>query len=400
MELQDLSKAEIGHSKQLPYQYGEHKIDDNDCFTVGKLKIQTLYTPGHTNDSLCFVVSNVEQGLVPLMVFSGDTLFMGSVGRTDLLGKEVQAEQTLKLYDSLHDKLLALEDGVLVYPAHGSGSVCGSQIRKQPCSTIGYEKKTNPYLALDREAFLQRVLAQDLLVPPYFAKMAQYNLTGAPKLHGLPLPHALSVAEFEAAAVEPDSLVVDTRLPCAFAGSHIPGALSMPFSETGVSPGWVVNYDQRLLLVLENKANLKPVLRNFWRLGFDNVYGYLCTGMNAWQEQPKSISHLGTISAAELNENRHRYIVLDVREPREWNEGIIPDAQTLYFGEVEQKANLLPRNKRYAIVCSVGNRASIAASILKRKGFEVNNVLGGMTAWQKLGYPTIKPEKTSFLLAQ
>jgi hydroxyacylglutathione hydrolase len=391
LELQDLSHAEIAHSKQLAFKYGEHNLEDNETLNVGKLKIQILYTPGHTNESLCYVVSNLERSAEPLMVFTGDTLFVGSVGRTDLLGEERHAEQATMLYESLHERLLGLGDGVLIYPAHGSGSLCGSQISQQPTSTIGYEKKANPYLALNKDAFIQRALATQLLVPPYFAKMEQYNLKGAPRLKGLPLPKALEITSFEDALLESDSVVVDTRLPNAFAGAHIPGSLNIPLGGLSVYPGWVVDYAQRILLVVERKVDLARALRSFWRLGYDNVYGYLCSGMNRWQEAGKAISHFGTLSAAELYVNRHRFVVLDVREPSEWAEGIIEDAQLMYFGDLPQKADALSRNKRYAIVCSVGTRASIAASLLKQKGFEVSNVLGGMMAWNKLGYPTVKP---------
>jgi hydroxyacylglutathione hydrolase len=400
LELQDLSHAEIAHSKQLAFKYGEHNLEDNETLNVGKLKIQILYTPGHTNESVCYVVSNLERSAEPLMVFTGDTLFVGSVGRTDLLGEERHAEQAAKLYESLHERLFGLGDGVLIYPAHGSGSLCGSQISQQPTSTIGYEKKANPYLTLNKDAFIQRALATQLLVPPYFAKMEQYNLKGAPQLKGLPLPKALEITSFEDTLLESDSVVVDTRLPNAFAGAHIPGSLNIPLGGLSVYPGWVVDYAQRILLVVERKVDLARALRSFWRLGYDNVYGYLCSGMNRWQEAGKAISHFGTLSAAELYVNRHRFVVLDVREPSEWVEGIIEDAQLMYFGDLPQKADALSRNKRYAIVCSVGTRASIAASLLKQKGFEVSNVLGGMMAWNKLGYPTVKPPEQVPVIAQ
>jgi hydroxyacylglutathione hydrolase len=296
--------------------------------------------------------------------------------------------------------LFGLGDGVLIYPAHGSGSLCGSQISQQPTSTIGYEKNANPYLTLYKDAFIQRALATQLIVPPYFAKMEQYNLKGAPRLKGLPLPKALEITSFEDTLFESDSVVVDTRLPNAFAGAHIPGSLNIPLGGLSVYPGWVVDYAQRILLVVERKVDLARALRSFWRLGYDNVYGYLCSGMNRWQEAGKVISHFGTLSAAELYVNRNRFVVLDVREPSEWAEGIIEDAQLMYFGDFPQKADALSRNKRYAIVCSVGTRASITASLLKQKGFEVSNVLGGMMAWNKLGYPTVKPPEQVPVIAQ
>jgi hydroxyacylglutathione hydrolase len=390
-ELQNLSKAEICHSKQLAFKYSEHNLEDGETIKVGNLCVKALHTPGHTDESLCYAVSDLGKSVEPLMVFSGDTLFVGSVGRTDLQGKPAQAKQSEKLFESLHEKLLSLGEGVIVYPAHGSGSMCGSGISSQAFSTLGYEKKTNPYLALSKEAFVKRALAAELLVPPYFRKMEVYNLKGAPQLRGLALPKALNVAEFEAQMNEAESIVVDTRKPYAFAGSHISGALSILLGGTAVYPGWILNYDQRILLVLERKSDVTRVLRHFWRLGFDNIYGYLCVDMSEWQKQGKTISSIGTLSASDLKESLERYVVLDVREPSEWHqEGTIEGVERIFFGDLPEKVGTLPRNKRFAVICSVGDRASIAASILKAKGFEVNNVLGGMTAWSKLGYPTTK----------
>ena len=390
-ELQNQTPAEICHSKALAFKYGEHNLEDGETLKIGNLCVKALHTPGHTDESLCYAVSDLEKNPDPLLVFSGDTLFVGSVGRTDLKGKTSQPKQAEKLYISLHEKLLPLGEGVILYPAHGAGSMCGSEISTQTFSTLGYEKKTNPYLSMGKDAFVQRALKTELLVPPYFAKMETYNLNGPPKLRGLPLPKALSVAEFEAQMAEADSIVVDTRKPYAFAGSHITGALSILLGGTAVYPGWVLGYDQRILLVLERVGDLKRVLRHFWRLGFDNIYGYLCVGMSEWQRLGKPISSIGTLWATQLKEQLERYVVLDVREPSEWHqEGTVEGAQRIFFGDLAQQADGLSRNKRYAVMCSVGDRASIAASILKRKGFEVSNVLGGMTAWQLLGYPTVK----------
>jgi hydroxyacylglutathione hydrolase len=395
-ELKDLTGAEVCHSKQLPFKYGDHNLDDRETLKVGNLKIQALYTPGHTNESLCYAVTNTEKTTEPLIVFTGDTLFVGTIGRTDLQGKTAQPLQAEKLFTSLHEKLLPLGDGVLVYPAHGAGSVCGSGIGEQAFSTIGYERKTNSFLNLGKEEFVGKALAQELIVPAYFAKMEDYNLRGAPRLRGLALPKSLSVHQFEATCTEGDSEVVDTRLPYAFAGAHIPGALNIWLGGgTSVYSGWVLSYDERILLVLERIADVSRVLRHFWRLGFDNVYGFLCSGMNEWQEQGKPIGHVRTLSVSDLKANLARYVVLDVREPSEWHQGVIEGAQQIFFADLPEKADSLSRNKRYAVTCSVGNRSSIAVSILKQKGFiAVGNVLGGMRAWERLDYPTVKAEKT------
>jgi hydroxyacylglutathione hydrolase len=396
-ELQSQTNAQICHSKHLGFKYGEHSLDDGETLNVGNLQIEALHTPGHTDESLCYAVGNTQKSLEPLMVFTGDTLFVGAVGRTDLQGKDQQPQQAEKLYLSLHEKLLPLGDGVVVYPGHGAGSVCGSGIGKQEFSTLGYEKKTNLYLQLGKEEFVQRAVAQEMLVPAYFRKMEQYNLHGAPLLRGLALPKPLGVDEFEDAKNEVDSIVVDTRLPYAFAGSHIPGSLNLWLEGgTAVYTGWILGYEQRILLVVERQADVERVLRHFWRQGFDNIYGYFCTGVSAWQEQGKPISQVHTLSAADLQANLSRYVVLDVREPSEWHqEGIIEGATQLFFADLPKQADSLNRNKRYAVICSVGNRAGTAASILKRMGFvAVSNVLGGMEAWKKLGYPTVKPEKS------
>jgi hydroxyacylglutathione hydrolase len=161
---------------------------------------------------------------------------------------------------------------------------------------------------------------------------------------------------------------------------------------TSVYPGWILNYDQRILLVLERPNDITRVSTHLWRLGFDNIFGFLCPGINEWQEKGKPINHLGVLSAAELKVRQARYAVLDVREPSEWKqEGTIEGAERVFFGHLQEKVNSLERNKRIAVVCSVGKRASIAASILKRNGFsEVYNVLGGMTAWENLGFPVKK----------
>ncbi len=395
LELQDLTKSEIYHGGQLAFKYG-CTVEDGEKLKVGSLKIQVLQTPGHTNESLCYSIVNTEKDKQPTLVFSGDTLFVGSIGRTDLQGKDAQPKQAEKLYTSLHEKLLPLGDGVMVYPAHGAGSVCGSGISNQPMTTLGYERKTNPYLKMGKEEFVEAAIAQELIVPSYFAKMEEYNQKGAPRLLGLPLPKPFDVAEFGAEATETDSVVVDTRMPYAFAGSHIPNALSFWLGGgTAVYAAWILGYEQRILLVTERKEDVMRATKHLWRVGFDNVFSFLCKGMSEWQEQGKPISHLQTLSASDLRERLVRYLVLDVREPSEWRqEGTIEGAQKIFFADLVRQADGLSRNKRYAVTCSVGNRASIAASILSLKGFgDVSNVLGGMMAWQSLGYPTVKPKE-------
>jgi hydroxyacylglutathione hydrolase len=392
-ELQNMTDAEICHSNQLPFKYGDQNLTDGDTLNIGNLKITVLYTPGHTNESLCYVVTRSEQSHEALTVFTGDTLFVGSAGRTDLYGKEAQPTQAEKLYTSIHEKLLPIGDHVTIYPAHGAGSVCGHGISDQDSSTLGYEKKTNPLLQLDKDAFINRAISEEMLVPPYFRKMEDYNLNGPPLLRGLPAPEPLGITEFEGEMHHPDTIVVDTRMPYAFAGAFIPGSLSLWFGGTSAYPGWVLDYDQKILFVHERKSDMNTVAAHFWRLGFGNLQGFLCPGISEWHDLGKPISHVGTLSASELKERLEEKLLLavDVREPSEWKEGYIQGAERIFFGHLANKAGSLPGEKPVAVFCSVGQRASIAASILKREGFhEVYNVLGGMTAWSHLGYPAVK----------
>lgn len=389
LELQNMTEAEIGHSNALPFKYGEHNLSDRDVLNVGSLRIKVLYTPGHTDESLCYTV---YRGSEPVLVFTGDTLFAGSVGRTDLYGKLVQQTQVEKLYNSLHEKLLSLGDGVLVYPAHGAGSVCGHSISGQEPTTMGYEKKTNPYLKLGKEDLIKKSASEELIVPRYFKTMEEYNLNGPPLLTELDYPKPMSLSEFEEESQNPLVLTVDTRLPYAFAGSHIPNSLSLWIGGTSVYPGWLLDIKQYIVFVHERSTDIDIVTPRLRRLGFDNMCGFLCRGMNEWQEAGKPFSSFGTMTVTELRDKlaKGEVRLLDVREPSEWKEdGVVEGAERLHFPDVLDKANSLPRDKPWVVTCSVGNRSSIACSILERNGFQnISNMLGGMTAWYNRGYPT------------
>ena len=388
-ELQNMTEAEIAHSNGLPFKYGEHNLSDDDTLNVGSLKIKARYTPGHTNESVCYVV---YKGAEPILAFSGDTLFAGSVGRTDLYGKMAQPTQAERLYESIQEKLLPLGDAVLVYPAHGAGSVCGRGISGQEPTTIGYEKKTNPYLKLGKEDFVKKQLGEELFVPRYFKNMEDYNLNGPPLLSELAYPKSMSLSEFEEEAQNPLVLTVDTRLPYSFAGSHIPNSLSIWLGGTSVYPGWLMDTKQYIVFVHERPTDIDTVAPRLGRLGFDNMCGYLCGGMNQWQEEGKSYNSYGTTPVFELKDKLAKGIVrlLDVREANECREdNVVEGAELIHFPDLPEKADSLLKDKPWVVTCSVGNRASIACSILERAGFKnLSNALGGMTAWYNLGYPT------------
>jgi hydroxyacylglutathione hydrolase len=258
---------------------------------------------------------------------------------------------------------------------------------------LGYEKKTNPYLKLSKKEFVQKVVGEELVVPRYFRKMEEYNLNGPPLMTDL-YPKQLSLEAFEEEMQEPIVRVIDTRQPYAYAGSHIPNSLSIWLGGTSVYPGWLLDTNQYIVFVLERPSDIDVVAPRLHRLGFDNMCGYLCGGMNEWQEAGKPIKSAGTMSVLELKNKLEKgeLLLLDVREPNEWKEeGIAEGAKCIHFAELQDKMGSLPKSKPITVTCSVGNRASVAVSILEREGFtDVSNVLGGMTAWTNLGYPTKK----------
>ncbi len=387
LELQNLTEAEIAHSNEGHFKYGQHNLVDGDELRIGRLVIKALYTPGHTNDSMCYTVYESTNSY-PLMVFTGDTLFAGEVGRTDLLGPERQQQQSEELYESIHGKVLPLGDHVLVYPAHGSGSVCGFEISDRECTSIGYERKANSQLTLDKPSFVKHLVRQALLIPPYFAQMVRYNLNGPPLLRNGFSP--LNVAQFEEEMSKPDTVVIDAREPGAFAGSHIPGTLNIWLNGLSLFPGWVATYAQRILLVVAQPHEVQVAQSYLWRLGFDTLIGYLCSGIQEWRNSGKPFDHIDTLSADQVKAtlDLNEIIVLDVRDEREWEAGHIPRAKHIYVGQLPNEANQLQKDMPVVTQCTVGNRAGLAASILKKMGFSnVYNLLGGMQAWRSRGYP-------------
>jgi hydroxyacylglutathione hydrolase len=393
LELQNITEAEIAHSNALPFKYGEDKLSDGDLLQVGNVKIRALNTPGHTDESLCYV-AYPSGGNQAKAVFTGDTLFAGSVGRTDLYGKPNQPKQAQNLYQNIQEKLLPLGDHVLVYPAHGQGSVCGHGITGMEPTTLGYEKKTNPYLQLNEVDFADKVLNEELVVPKYFKKMEEINLNGPPLLSEMSYPKALSLLEFEEEKAEQNRVVIDTRMPYAFAGSHMPNSVSLWLGGTSVYPGWLFDTSQYVIFVNERPSDIDIVAPRFRRLGFDNMCGYLCGGMNQWQEAGKPFRSYRAVTATESKERlaKGEALLLDVRDPPEWTEdGYVEDAKLIFFADLPQRTAELPKDKPIIVTCSVGNRSSIALSILEQAGLtDISNMLGGMTAWTNLGYPTKK----------
>jgi len=392
-ELAHFTGAIIYHGPGLNFKYGE-TMKDGQGFSFGKMKLTAIHTPGHTDESMSYTLVDPKLGDQPIIVFTGDTLFVGDVGRIDLYGQVEAPRLAANLYDSIFNKILPLGDGVILCPAHGTGSVCGGSISEREQSTLGLERLHNPALQKTKEDFIKFKVAERFERPPYFRTMEQYNLEGPPPLESLPDPPPLSPREFQK-RMKPGAVVVDTRTPSAFGGAHIAESYHIWLRGLPMFAGWLLPYDKPILLVLENREHLEMAVRYLVRLGYDNVEGYLCggveaCGLEAWYEKAIPTEHLGLLTVQELKTRLDRsddLIVLDVRSENEWNEGHIGGALHIYVGHLEERLNELPVDRPIAVICKVGNRASLGASILRRASRrEVYTVLGGMMAWQKADY--------------
>jgi hydroxyacylglutathione hydrolase len=355
LELEKLTGATIFHGPELPWRFGKI-IQDKQEIKIGSLKIKALHTPGHSLD-----------------------------------GEKMTPVMSEKLYDSIHHKLVSLGDGVIVYPAHGSGSVCGGNIRQREISTIGIEKKTNPVLKLNKDDFIKEKTTEQHQTPPYFKKMEEYNLNGPPILGEIPNPHPLTPLEFKKTAEK--SYIIDTRTPAAFGAAHIKNSFSLTPKRL-LNVGWVADYNKPILLVVEDLHALDFAADNLFRLGLDKIEGYLEGSIEAWYKQGLPISENGLLSVHELKkmiDTNQEITILDVRREKEWTDGHIKGAMRIYLGHLPKHTDEIPGDKPIVVMCKTGNRSSFGASILLRAGFEkVYNCLGGIDAWTKAGFKLTK----------
>jgi len=394
LEISNLTGAKIHHGPGLTFEYGETIPDGNSLF-FGKMKLTALHTPGHTDESMSYALADEASDKDAKMVFAGDALFSGDVGRTDLFGPREAPRLAKNLFDSIFQKILPLGDAVTLCPAHGAGSICGGAISDREWSTLGYERLHNPALQKTLEEFVKFKTSEQLEHPPYFKKMEQYNLKGPPLLRSLPDPPMLTPNEFQK-RIQQGALTLDTRTPSAFGGSHIEDSYSILLEILPAFAGWILPYEKPLLLVLENKKHLKTAVTYLIRLGYDQIDGYLLSGAKTCSLESSCANelqteHISLINVQELKEKidcEDKLTVLDVRTDKEWEKGHIENALHIYVGHLKERLNEIPKHQPIAVICSVGNRSSIGASILKQTHQqEIYNVLGGMSAWQKVNYP-------------
>ncbi len=389
LELSEIVGAKIHHSSGLDFKYGDF-LEDGDKFQIGSLILEVMETPGHTHDSISLKLCDTDVSDDVYMVFTGDTLFAGEVGRCDLYGEEQIPGMAEKLHESLFQKILPLGDGVILCPAHGSGSVCGAEIREQELTTVGYEKKTNQIFKKNKKEFIEYKMNEKLYVPPYFKKMEVNNREGPRLLCKLPYLKPLGMDEMSS-SMEDGAQVVDIRSPTAFAGGHIPDTLNIWLEGLPAFAGWFLNYEDPIVIVGVKKNSMDKVKRFLIRLGYDNIYGYLSGGFSLWFKGAGAVETLKTCSVHDLRKlkQKDKYMfLLDVRKETDWEKGHVEGAHNIYVGLLKDRLAEVPHGKPVIVYCDAGYKASIAASLLKINGYKrVTNVLGGMKSWKKAGYP-------------
>ena len=390
----DLSKetgATIVYGPNANPSYPVHIASDGEVLKVGKISIKVLHTPGHTMESSCYLLFD-ENGNEHAL-FSGDTLFIGDVGRPDLAQKSAsmtQEELAGLLFKSLRTKIMTLPDSITVYPAHGAGSACGKNMSKETTDTLGNQKKTNYALRQDmtENEFIHEVTNGLLPPPSYFGMNVTLNKSGYESYEtvlnrGM---KALSLIEFEELTKDSEVLLLDTRTASDFANSFIPGSISIGLE--GQFAPWVgaliPDINQKIVLVTDQDKT-EETIKRLARVGYDHVLGYLEDGINTWKNAEKPLDRIERVTPEELEkELEHKSFVFDVRKPGEYEAEHIENVPSLPLDYINENMIQFPKNEAFTIHCAGGYRSIIAASILKSRGYnQVKDVIGGYSAISK-----------------
>lgn len=417
-ELSARTGAEIVFSEKAEATFPHRAVNEGDEIKLGKVNLRIMETPGHTPESICILVTDregidsenageVARATSPQKVLTGDTLFIGDVGRPDLAGGKGYTPQMMAamMYDSLHEKLLKLSDDVEVYPAHGAGSMCGKNMSKETSSTIGEQRKFNYALKpMAKDEFVRMMTAELPEAPAYFPKDAEINRTGAEALSELPKLETLTpenVRELTSQTEHFVSVVLDVRSAPEFGAGHVPGSLNIGLSgQFAIWAGSLIPLTAPIILVAQSNAQVEEAQTRLARVGIENVKGYLNGGVEGWRQAGFELARVSQISVDELSKliiEQTPLQILDVRRPPEYASGHVPRAIHAPLSTLAATFSNLSVDpaKPTAVICAGGFRSSAATSILQQHGFtNLLNVTGGTTAWINAGYPVEIPQKT------
>ena len=368
-----------------------HKaVKNGDSLQFGHCRFDFLTTPGHTVESICIAMTDLGESPRPKALFTGDTLFVGDVGRPDLSAEHTPQQLAAMLYHSLHDKLLKFPDETEIYPAHGAGSLCGRQMSSERSSTIGKERRTNYALQAGTCEDFIHLLTDGLPPrPEYFGRDVELNRQGAAALDQIPPPVPVRAPEVFRLQAE-GAIVLDTRPAMQFAVAHVPGSIHIGLS--GQYASWaarILGLDKRIILVGEDADHLRESQMRLARVGIENVQAYLEDGIGGWIASGYELDYIPQISVQEfsdlLEKEKDHVAILDVREPGEVEAGAMENSVRIPLAQLPDRIAELDRGKLLVVHCKGGYRSSIATSILRRAGFrDIADLTGGFDAWKAL----------------
>jgi hydroxyacylglutathione hydrolase len=391
-ELAARTGAQIVFGEKAKAEFEHLAVKDGDELTVGRVKLKILETPGHTPEGISILVEDAENAGEPKKVLTGDTLFIGDVGRPDLAGGAgfTAAQMAEMLYDSLHEKLLKLADETEVYPAHGAGSLCGKNMSKETWSTVGQQRKLNYALQPMTKADFVRMMTAELPeAPAYFPQSAARNRSGASDLEAIEKPRAMSAEEIRSFK----GLVLDVRSADDFGAGHVPNALNIGLGGQFASwAGTLIEIGTPLAIVAESEEKVDETVTRLARVGIESVRGFLEGGIEAWKNEgfeAKTIEQVSVCEAHKRLAETSGAQFLDVRRAGEYESGHASKALNLTLSDLDKLTDKLDESRPTYVICQGGYRSSAATSILERKGFqEIYNIAGGTAAWIKEGLET------------
>lgn len=376
-------------------EFEYNPLVDGQVITLGNVRLQVVHTPGHTPESITLLVADQTRSDEPWMALTGDTLFVGDVGRPDLVGMDAARDLAGHMHETITEHLLPLNDGVMVLPGHGAGSLCGKSIGSVLSSTIGYERHNNPALApRERDEFIDYATSDLPEQPGNHTRIKQINRRGSRPL-GVVSPRPLSVQD-AVRHFRQGAALLDTRSSAAFKAEHIPGAVHLEAdSQLSNRIGFVLPPDVPIILMLSDESEYRQVVYALARVGYDQVVGYMADSLTVWRAMglPVTSGDVRDIEPLELNDllqngNGDRPVVVDVRESWEFAQGHISGAKLIPLGELNRRIKELDPSQPVAVICASGSRSQSAAALLGQQGYEtIYNVIGGTFNWMQSGLP-------------
>ncbi|MGI8545035.1 MAG: MBL fold metallo-hydrolase [Aridibacter sp.] len=385
IELAEKTGAEIIYGEKAQTEFPTHKVKDGDELNVGKINLKFLETPGHTPEGITILAEHTENSGEPVKMFTGDTLFIGDVGRPDLIGSKgfSATEMAGFLYDSLHNKILKLPDETEVYPAHGAGSLCGKSLSKETWSTLGEQRQMNYALQpMEKDKFVEMMTKELPEVPAYFPESAAKNLAGSVALEDLPKPEKFSTKEI----IDFDGIVLDVRERVEFGEGHIPNAINIGLAGQFASwAGTLIEVGTPIAIAADTKKQVNEAVMRLARVGFETVKGFIL--MENFEDEKNTIKQIPVSQVKENLSDKIQFV--DVRRPPEHTGGHAPQTINLPLNNLSKEIDKLDPDKPTYVICQSGYRSSVGTSILENAGIkEVYNVTGGTKAWIDAGFDT------------